>query len=56
MKKETRITLIIVAGIVILGLAGFSVLSGAEIDFIDALRTLSAAILGGAGGYLAKNQ
>ncbi|MCP3884174.1 MAG: hypothetical protein GY700_01620 [Propionibacteriaceae bacterium] len=53
-SKATRITLIIVAGLVILGLAGFSVLSGTELDFEETIKIALTALASGAIGRLSK--
>lgn len=45
-SKATRITFIIVCGVIILGLAGFSVLSGGKVDLSDILETILAGIAG----------
>lgn len=56
MKKETRITLIVVAGCVVLGLAAISAWSGAEVDFMEALKTLVTAAISGGAGWLARGK
>lgn len=49
LEKSTRITLIIVAGLVVLGLGALVVWSGGELDFKDALIGVGVAIGGLAG-------
>ena len=39
-NKETRIAAIVSAGLVMVALFGFSVLSGAKIDAVEVLKTL----------------
>lgn len=46
MSKATRMTLIITSGLVLLGLAGFSVLSGATLELADVVEALMAGIAG----------
>lgn len=48
LSPPVRITLIVVGGVVALGLAGLSVLSGAELDFAEILKAVAA----GAGGVV----
>lgn len=46
LSKETRITLIVVAGCVVLGLAAISVWSGAQVDVASVLDTVLTGLAG----------
>lgn len=46
LSKETRITLIVVAGSTVLGLAAISVWSGAQLDAASVLDTLLTGVAG----------
>ena len=50
LSKSTRITLIVVAGVVVLGLAGLAVVSGTELDAGDLFEKIFAGLAGLATG------
>jgi hypothetical protein len=54
--KATRITLIIASVVLVLGLAGLSVLSGAELDLNEILKTLGAGCFGAIAGFLGRGK